>query len=134
MQPADQAGDTDRIIQRLLQAARKVHAALGPGFLENVYGRAFLWELKECGFDVEREKLIKIWYGSQLVGKHRLDLVVDQTVILELKANRGIVPVHLAQMRSYLQATGFAFGVILNFGLAELQWKVIWREIADKPD
>jgi GxxExxY protein len=102
-----------------------VHAALGPGFLEGVYGRALLIELKSGGLAVEQEKLIKIWYGSQMVGRHRLDLVIEGSVIVELKANRGIVAIHAAQMRSYLQATGLAIGILLNFGIPDLEWELI---------
>ena len=109
----------------IVEAARLVHGTLGPGFLESIYGRAFITELKSRGFKVEREKTIRIWYASQVVGKHRLDLVIEQSVIAELKANRGIVSVHTAQMNSYLHATGYPAGLILNFGTPELQWEWI---------
>ena len=102
-----------------------VHQTLGPGFLESIYCKALVSELKNRGFPIEREKQIKIWYGSQLVGKHRLDLVVEGKIILELKANRGIVGVHLAQLRSYLQASGHPFGLILNFGMPQLEWELV---------
>ncbi len=82
-------------------------------------------QLKSDGLRIDREKLIKIWYGSSVVGKHRLDLVVDGSVIIELKANRGIIPVHVAQMRSYLHASNYAFGLLLNFGTTELQWELV---------
>jgi len=110
---------------RILDAARGVHAALGPGFVESIYGRALTAELKNNAFHVDREKPIKIWYGPYLVGKHRLDLVVDHSVIVELKANRGIIPIHIAQMNSYLHASNFPVGLLLNFGTTELQWEII---------
>ncbi len=134
MQWGEESAGTSRILYAILGTARQVHAALGPGFLESIYNRALLFELKKANFRVECEKLIRIWYGSHLVGKHRLDLVIDGAVILELKATRSIVPVHCAQVKSYLQATDYAFGVILNFGLTELQWEVIKREVAEKED
>ena len=109
----------DCLVYRILEAARVVHATLGPGFVESIYGRALGAELKAGGFQVDREKAIKIWYGSFIVGKHRLDLVVGESVIVELKANRGIVPVHVAQVRSYLHASAYPLGLILNFGLTE---------------
>ena len=74
---------------------------------------------------IQREKQIKIWYGTQLVGKHQLDLVVDGSIVVELKANRGIVGAHLAQVRSYLQASGHPYGLILNFGMPELEWELV---------
>jgi GxxExxY protein len=120
----------DRLVYRILDAARVVHNALGPGFIEGIYGRALTMELKENGFRVDREKAIKIWYGAQLIGKHRLDLVVDESVIIELKASRSLIPVHVAQMRSYLRASNYSFGLLLNFGTTELQWEVVRGERA----
>jgi GxxExxY protein len=79
-------------------------------FPESIYGRALVAELKTKGFQVEREKPIKIWYATSIVGKHRLDLVVGDAVVVELKANRGIVRVHTEQMNSYLHATNYSFG------------------------
>jgi len=110
---------------RIVDAARQVHRTLGPGFLESIYGRALVSELKSRGLPLEREKQIKIWYGGQMVGKHRLDLVVEGSVIVELKANRGIVSAHVAQVRSYLQASGHPYGLILNFGMPELEWELV---------
>ena len=115
----------ERLVFRIVEAARAVHLALGPGFIESIYSRALIAELKNNGFQVEREKAIKVWYASSVVGKHLLDLVVDGTVIVELKANRGIVQVHMAQMNSYLHATNYPIGVILNFGMPELEFELI---------
>ena len=121
----------DHLLYRILGAARAVHTALGPGFIESIYGRALTVELRNNGFHVDREKAIKVWYGICLVGKHRFDLVVDQSVIIELKASRSIIPVHIAQMNSYLHASDYPFGLILNFGTTELQWEFLrssdWR-------
>ena len=115
----------ERLVFRIVEAARAVHLALGPGFIESIYSRALIAELKNNGFQVEREKAIKVWYASSVVGKHLLDLVVDGTVIVELKANRGIVQVHMAQMNSYLHATDYPMGVVLNFGMPELEFELI---------
>ena len=125
--------ETPRLIREILHAAQSVHSALGCGFIEGVYGRALLLELKKTDFRIEREKLIKIWYGSQIVGKHFLDLVVEETIIIELKAARAIIPVHAAQMKSYLQATGYPTGLILNFGMPELQWELLQSERPAEP-
>jgi GxxExxY protein len=114
-------------IHRILQAALLVHTTLGPGFIENIYTRALVAQLREDGFQVDREKSVKIWYGSHLVGKHRLDLLVDGSVIIELKAVRSLIPVHTAQMTSYLQATSFEFGLLVNFGSIDLQWELVHR-------
>jgi GxxExxY protein len=106
-------------------AARAVHHALGPGVLESIYSGALISELKSRAMPIQREKQIKIWYGTQLVGKHQLDLVVDGSIVVELKANRGIVGAHVAQVRSYLQASGHPYGLILNFGMPELEWELV---------
>jgi GxxExxY protein len=124
----------ERLVYQIIDAARTVHSALGPGFLESIYGRALVAELKTKGFQVEREKQIKIWYATSVVGKHRLDLVVGDVVVVELKANRGIVHVHTAQMNSYLHATDYPFGVILNFGMPELEWEMISSRQAGNPE
>ena len=115
----------DRVVYRIIEAARQVHATLGPGFIESIYCRALTVELTNNGFRVDREKSIKIWYGHRVVGKHSLDLLVDGAVIIELKASRAIIPVHVAQMNSYLHASVYPFGLLLNFGTTELQWELI---------
>jgi GxxExxY protein len=109
----------------IIQAAKAVHEVLGPGFVEPIYNKAFIVELRHRGLIVEREKLIRIVYASVIVGKHYLDLVVEDRVIIELKAARAIVPVFDAQMRSYLTASPYSFGVIINFGEKELEWKEV---------
>jgi GxxExxY protein len=128
--PARIAPHVEHLINDILDAALVVHSCLGCGFVESIYRRALATELRKRDLRIEREKLIKIWYGSQIVGKHCLDLVVDETVILELKAARAIIPVHAAQMKSYLQATGYPTGLILNFGMPELQWEVLQRDLS----
>jgi GxxExxY protein len=120
----------DQLLFRIVEAARQVHIVLGPGFVESVYGRALRIELRKSGFKVHREKSIRVWYGDSLVGRHRLDLVVDELVILELKASRSIIPVNVAQVNSYLHASNYRFGLLLNFGTTELQWEVVRSEAA----
>jgi len=117
--------DKQKLIQQIVSSGRQVHAVLGPGFLESIYVRALVLELRNQGLSLERERKIKIWYGTQVVGTHRLDLIVDAAVIVEMKANSGIVAVHLAQLRSYLQATAYPLGLILNFGRPDLEWELI---------
>ena len=115
----------DRIVYAILEAARLVHTTLGPGFIESIYARALTLELINGGLHVDREKAIKIWYGTRLIGKHRLDLLVEGAIIIELKAGRAIIPVHVAQMNSYLHASRYPLGLLLNFGTTELQWELI---------
>jgi GxxExxY protein len=120
---------SERLVYRIVEAARTVHHELGPGFFESIYARALVAELKTRGLQVKREMLITIRYASIVVGKHRLDLVVDDAVVVELKANRRIVSVHLAQMNSYLHAAGYPFGMILNLGTPELEFELMTNDI-----
>jgi GxxExxY protein len=115
----------EEITHAIVSAARVAHLELGPGFIESIYARALGMELKKQGLHVEREKVIKIWYGLNIVGTHRLDLVVENAAIVELKASRGIVRVHMAQMNSYLHATDYPIGLILNFGMPELEYELV---------
>ncbi len=115
----------EQLAHAIVKAARAVHAELGPGFIESIYGRALAAELKAQSFHVECERPVRIWYSSIVVGKHRLDMVVERAVIVELKASRGIINVHMAQMNSYLHATDYPFGLILNFGMPELEYELI---------
>ena len=98
-------GEVDALIRKIVEAARRVHETLGPGFLERVYARALLSELRSCGLAIERERQVRIWYGSFVVGKHSLDLIVERTVVIELKATHALAPIYGAQLRSYLRAT-----------------------------
>ena len=120
--------ESESLVREIVAAAAQVHSTLGPGFLESIYVRALLSELRGRGLATERERQIKIWYGSQIVGKHCLDLIVEGTAVVELKANHGLAPVHVAQLRSYLQATDYPFGLLLNFGGTQLQWEVLHRQ------
>jgi len=110
----------DGLILGILETARTVHETLGPGFIESIYARALVVELRNKDVRVQREKTIRISYSGTVVGKHRLDLVIDDAVIVELKATRTIIPIHICQMHSYLHACGYRFGLILNFGVAKL--------------
>lgn len=84
---------------------------------------------------IEREKQVRIWYGSQIVGKHNLDLIVEGMAIVELKANHGSLAIHGAQLRSYLRATDCAVGILVNFGMPTLQLEVLLRqEIAENSE
>jgi GxxExxY protein len=108
---------------QIIGAALEVHRALGPGFVESVYHRALLHELTLRHLSCQTELQVDISYKSQLVGQHRMDLVVEGTVILELKAVSAIIDTHIAQTLSYLKATGLEVALILNFGLPSLVWK-----------
>ena len=93
----------------------KVHQTLGPGFLESIYRRALVYELRRNGMSVEEEKELTIYYEDHEVGRHRLDLVVVDQVVLELKTVEALNKAHYAQLRSYLKASGLKVGFLVNF-------------------
>lgn len=101
---------------KITEAAYEVHNTLGPGFLEKVYEEALAHEFQLRKVPFIRQRPIEIYYKGRLIGKHSLDLVVDNKVILELKAVGDIADIFKAQTKSYLKATQLKLGIIINFG------------------
>ena len=104
------------ITEAILKVYYEVYNELGAGFLEKVYQNAMYFELKEKGFKVEAQKQIKVYFKKQLVGEYFSDLLVEDKVILELKATEMFMNVHMAQIMNYLKATEIEVGLLLNFG------------------
>jgi GxxExxY protein len=104
------------ITDRIINAFYKVYNTLGYGFLERVYESAVTIELREMGFTVERQVPLKVFYHGHLIGEYFADLVVDQKVIVELKAMETIQQPHITQLQNYLKATEIEVGLLLNFG------------------
>lgn len=100
---------------RLIGAAVAVHTALGPGFLGGIYQRALEMELHAQHIRFERQVEVAVRYRGQLIGLHRLDLIVEGSIVVELKAVSAVVEAHMAQLRSYLRATDSRVGLLLNF-------------------
>lgn len=113
---------------KVIGAAMEVHRCLGPGFGESVYENALTIELASSKIVAERQKPIEVKYKEQCVGNFVADLVVDQTLIVELKAVQTILPIHEVQLVNYLTATGIDEGVLLNFGSESLQFKKKFRK------
>ena len=90
--------------------------ALGFGFLESVYENAFAIQLEHCGLRVERQRPITVRYRGNIVGDFRADLVVEERLLVEIKAASALLPVHEAQLINYLKGTGLQLGLLLNFG------------------
>ena len=105
----------------VLDAALEVHRNLGPAFLESVYENALCHELSLRGVPFERQVAVPVLYKNLLVGEGRADLVVGERVVVELEALPALGPVHLAQVVSYLEATGLALGLLVNFGERHLR-------------
>jgi GxxExxY protein len=116
------------ITDKILAAAIRVHRELGPGFLESIYEEALCIELAAMGLTFERQKSVEIHYRDQVVGLHRLDLLVESRVVVELKAIKEFEPIHYSVVRSYLKATGLATGLLLNFHSVPLGIKRVGRE------
>ena len=104
------------LTDKILKAFYKVFNTLGYGFLEKVYENALVFELCEMGLRVEQQKKIVVYYRGQVVGEYFADLLVENAVVVEIKAAEQIVDAHKAQLLNYLKATPFEVGLLLNFG------------------
>jgi GxxExxY protein len=106
----------DLLTGRIIGCAMKVHGTLGPGFLESIYHKAFLHELEKARLNVESEKPIAVYYDNIKVGEFAADLIVEKSVIVELKAITSLVAAHQVQLVNYLTATKMNVGLLINFG------------------
>ena len=101
---------------KLLGCAYAVHSALGPGLLESIYEKALCYELQSQGFEVRNQVPVKVKYRDiSLDMKLKLDIIVDNSVILELKSVTELLPVHKKQLLTYMRLTGIKLGYIINF-------------------
>jgi len=105
----------------IVGCAMRVHSALGPGFPESVYHKALSYELTEAKIPFESEKALAVSYRGRPCGEFRTDLVVDEQVILELKALERLSDDHMAQAISYLKASKLKLAILINFGTKSLQ-------------
>lgn len=111
----------NRITERIIGAAIEVHRTLGPGLLESTYLACLVHELRQQGFEVEREKALPVVYkGVTLDCGYRIDLLVEHAVIVELKAVEELAPIHEAQLLSYLKLSGCPVGLLINFNVRQL--------------
>ncbi len=106
----------EELTEQIIKAFYKVYNTLGYGFLEKVYENALTIELKKYGFEVERQKSICVYYDDVEVGVYYADVVVNDVVIVELKASETLVEEHAIQLVNYLKATDIEVGLLLNFG------------------
>jgi GxxExxY protein len=113
----------EELSNKIIGAAIEVHRELGPGFLESIYEEALKVEFMEHGLRYDAQKEIKIMYLNVEVGLHRLDLLVEKQIIVELKAVKELTDIHFAQLRSYLKATGLKVGLLFNFAKPTLEIK-----------
>lgn len=120
--------DVEELVRKVIGSAIAVHRDLGPGFLESVYEAALVIELEGQGLRVERQKPVQIQYRGRAVGEHRLDLIVEELLVVENKAVNAIEDVFFAVVRSYLKATGLRHALLFNFASMPLTIKRVGPE------
>ena len=108
--------ETERDVFETMACGFAVHKAIGPGYGESIYRRAFCIELSSRNMPYDCEKSFGVTYRDHLVGTHRLDLIVRGRVVVELKAVKMLQPVHEAQVLAYLKASGLPIALLMNFG------------------
>ena len=112
----------DALTKRIIGAAIEVHRTLGPGLLESAYEACLLFELHEAGLKIERQKPVPLVYKNvKLDCGYRLDLVVEEKVIVEVKSITSAIAIHEAQLLSYLKLAGCQVGLLINFNVKLLK-------------
>jgi len=119
------SSELNLLSDKVIDAAIEVHKLLGPGYLKSVYEEALCVELTLRGIRFERQKRISLKYKGVEVGTSRLDLLIEGKLIVELKAIELVLPVHQAQVISYLKATGCELGLLLNFNVKLLKEGIV---------
>jgi GxxExxY protein len=114
--------ETEEVARKILDAAFKVHTTLGPGLLESVYETCLAHELKRIGLKFEAQTTLPIIYEDITVESGlRIDLIVEKCVIIEIKAVETVIPVHKAQLLTYLKLSGVRLGLLINFNVIHLR-------------
>ena len=116
----------------IIAAAIRVHRELGPGFLESIYEEALAVEFALSGIQFIRQKPVPLFYKDHQIGEHRLDFLVEDKIIVELKAVSALEGIHFAIGRSYLKATNLEDGLLLNFATIPLTIKRFCRELPSR--
>lgn len=120
--------EIEELIKTIIQCAYNVRIHLSVGFLESVYQKALMIEPQEKGIHAEVEKPIDVYYKDKIVGDFRADIIVEDLIILELKAVQQLMPIHETQLVNYLTATHIDHGLLINFGSERIQIKRKFRE------
>lgn len=119
---------TKRILERVIGCAYTVGNELGPGFLERVYEKALCVEMIRNGLEVERQKQLNVTYKGEVVGKYFADILVENCLLLEVKAVARLSPENKAQVINYLKATDLTVSLLINFGTPRTEIKrIVWR-------
>ena len=115
--------EPNQITEAIIGAAYQVSNTLGAGFLEKVYENSLRHELVKKGLQVEQQLAIEVVYDGEVVGEYVADLVVENSVLVELKAVKSLDEIHAAQLINYLKATKFKLGLLINFGNPKVEIK-----------
>ena len=116
---SDNTIDTERLIRLIINTAYEVRSHLVAGYLESVYKKALLLELEDAGLKVEDEVELPVLYKGHVIGDFRVDIIVEECVIIELKAVAHLLPAHEIQLVNYLTIAEIDNGLLINFGAAE---------------
>jgi GxxExxY protein len=117
----ESSAELDLLARQVIGAAIEVHRVLGPGFLESVYEEALCLELSARGLSFLRQPIVAVEYKGHHVGESRLDVLIENQLIVELKAVESLAPIHTAQVLSYLKTTGYELGLLINFNVPMLK-------------
>jgi len=115
----------DSLINEIVSCAYAVHRKLGTGFLEKIYEKAMAIELSASGLSIDTQKPIQVSYDGCVIGEFIADIVVEDEVVVELKAAKKLEAIHFSQCLNYLKATGKKFGLVINFGEEVVRFKRI---------
>jgi GxxExxY protein len=108
--------EINKLTEKIIGLAIKVHRTLGPGFVEKIYEKALAYEFQRVRIDFQSQLVLKIKYGELEIGNQRVDFIVENTVLVELKSASAVLPIFESQLLSYLKASGKKVGLLLNFG------------------
>ncbi len=118
----------EELTKKIIGCAMKVHSTLGNGFQEVIYQRCLAIELEKAGIEHKRELEMKIYYEEIEVGTRRVDFLIENIIMTELKAQIKLEDVHLAQAMNYLEAYNLEIGLLINFGAKSLEFKRLYNK------
>jgi GxxExxY protein len=121
--------ELNEVTERVIGSAYTVSNSMGCGFLEKVYENALLHELRKAGLKAEQQKRLAVRYDGILVGEYVADLIVEDTVLVEIKAAENLDKAHMAQCLNYLKATGLGLCLLINFGRPRVQIQRVINDV-----
>lgn len=124
----------ESLTSEIIAAAIRVHSELGPGLLESAYEACLAYELATEGIPFRRQAELPVRYrGTRVDAGYRIDFVVDDAVVVELKAIDSLAPIHEAQLLTYLRLSGYPVGLLMNFNVARLRDGIVRRILTHTP-